>query len=321
MPDPFPRTRSRRSFRLAPLLWLLTSSVAAEPETLVYVNGAPTAAWFNDGDTLQLRAGPLAARSARVAGVNALESYGPVHHWPGFTPGELLALAKQAALVARRGVWRCTIDQSRRDAYDRLLADCPDLATALLRRGLAHAYALDGPAPPPLLAAQQEAIAACRGLWSRGVPALLVTSVHSTSERLRRRPSYHRVVSTSDGAAWPWPHRERLRPCERFCAPQRSLTPGSRAAVLDRLRDDPAAAAALRGRADASIAAWLDEIATTGRVPRLGAPAAADRLIGAVSRLQREPALWITVPSPGTCMTYVPLELRREPGPICARGR
>ncbi len=303
------------------LLCLFTGRAAAQPETLVVVNGAPAAAWFNDGDTLQLRDGPLALQRARLAGVNALESYGPVHQWLGFTAEELLVVAKQAALTARRGVWRCRIDPRQRDGYGRLLAHCPDLAETLLRQGLAHAYGLERPAPPSLLAAQQEAIAARRGLWAKGVPALLVTSVHSTDERLGHGPCYHRVVSTSDGTAWPWRHRERLRPCQRFCLTQRSLTRAARVAALAQLRADPATAAALRGLADAAVAAWLDEIATTGRVPRVVEPPAWDALANAVARLQQQPGSWTTVAARGACMTYVPLGLRHEPGAVCPRAR
>jgi len=303
------------------LLLLLAGRAAARPETLVFVNDAPAAAWFNDGDTLQLLTGPLALQRARLSGVNALESYGPVHQWLGFTAEELLVLAKQAALAARRGIWRCHLDAGERDGYGRLLADCPELAVALLRGGLAHAYALGHPAPPSLLAAQHEAIAARRGLWARGVPPLLLTSVHSTSERLGRGPSYHRLVSTSDGTAWSWRHRERLRPCDRVCVPERALTPAARAAALAWLRANPATAAPLRGRADPAVAAWLDEIATTGRVPRLVEPPGWDALAAAVARLQRQPGSWTTVSGSGACMTYIPLGLRHAPGAQCPRAR
>jgi hypothetical protein len=103
------------------------------------------------------------------------------------------------------------------DAYGRLLAACPAAAAALVRDGLAMVYAVDHPADPALLAAQADAQRRGAGMWARGVPAGIVTSVHSAAER-PDGAAYDRVVDTRTGAAAKRPHRRVYRLCEEVCA-------------------------------------------------------------------------------------------------------
>ncbi|MBN2191574.1 MAG: hypothetical protein JW751_02060 [Polyangiaceae bacterium] len=311
------RLRSGAGQVLALAVTLGTATASAIPGSVVFCNGRPTPARFFDGDTMSLAAGPFADRSVRVLDVNALESYGPVHQFGRASPRELLVSAKRATHLARRGGWHCSITRRHRDAYGRLLADCPDLGEALLRSGLGHAFSLDGPAPERLLAAQREAIVARRGMWAKGVPAILVTSVHSASERPWRRDAYHRLVSTTDGSSFLYRHRDRLRTCETVCVPQLALTPASQREVLGLLRAHPRAGPILADFDDRYLAPFLDEIATTGRVPRIVGPSVWGDLRNAIGPLRRRADIWRAVRAQRVCLTYVPMEFRYQDRPPC----
>lgn len=297
----------------------------AQPATSLHLEGRLTTVRFHDGDTFGILSGPQAGRSARLVGLNSLESYGPVHRWIGMPAPRLLELARAATVAASAGQWHCRLEPGREDVYGRLLVDCPDLLFAQLRAGLAHAFGIDGPAPPEPLAAQREAILARRGLWSAGAPALLLTSVHSARERLRNG-GYDRVVSTTDGSAFRWRHRHRYRTCQRVCLPLRSLTDASRAQVIGALTSDPLLSGAISALGAPVLQACLDEVATTGRVPQLLDGPAQTRFARALAELRRDPAYWRTVPGQGSCMLYVPPPLRYRDPPTClvgttARGR
>jgi endonuclease YncB( thermonuclease family) len=181
------------------------------------LDGQPTQVRWIDGDTFKVESGPLAAFSARLSGYNTLETYGPVHRIGSASPEALLEVARAAAPLLAAREWRCTA-LGRRDGYGRALVSCPDAAVALLRAGLAMVFAMDEPADPALLAAQREAQAARAGLWAGGVPAELVTSLHSAGEPgLGARGPYDRVVDSRTGLATARPHRRRYRPCQEVC--------------------------------------------------------------------------------------------------------
>lgn len=202
------------------LLCLLAAPTRAqaEPASLVYLNGQAAPVFFNDGDSFRVLAGPLKGTKARLSGFNTLESFGPVHQWGTWTAKELYVNAKMATLNARRGVWRCESDMST-DSYDRTLWYCQDLAVDLVRKGLAHAMTIDEkPARPEVLAAQREAVAAKRGLWAHGVPAFVLTSLHSHDERPGDHDSYNRLVSSADGHSEKWTHTDTYSECQRVCA-------------------------------------------------------------------------------------------------------
>jgi endonuclease YncB( thermonuclease family) len=181
----------------------------------IELDGAPTAVRWTDGDTIRIQSGPWRGRSARLEGYNTLETYGPVHRWGTWSPHDLLALARAAAPVAASRRWTC-VSSGREDRYGRLLVACPGAALELVRRGLAMVYAIDGPADPALLRAQEEAQRRGDGLWSRGVPRGIVTSVHSAAES-PSGSAYDRVVDTTTGAAAARRHALRYRTCELVC--------------------------------------------------------------------------------------------------------
>ncbi|HET9598078.1 MAG TPA: thermonuclease family protein [Anaeromyxobacteraceae bacterium] len=186
------------------------------PASTVVLDGTPTAVRWVDGDTFRILDGPHRDRSARLDGYNTLESYGPVHRFAGWDPRDLLANAKAATRAAAAGAWACAL-RGREDAYGRLLVACPDVAAALVGDGLAMVYAIDHPADPGLLALQAGAQRRRAGMWARGVPAGVVTSVHSAAER-PDGAAYDRVVDTGTGAALKRPHGRVYGICEEVCA-------------------------------------------------------------------------------------------------------
>ncbi len=181
------------------------------------LDGEPTPVRWTDGDTFRILGGPHAGASARLVGVNALETFGPVHRWGGADGRALLAVAKRSAAAAAAASVRCTLGP-RRDAYRRLLATCPEVAAALVRSGDAMVFAVDGPPDPGLLALQREAQRAGRGMWASGVPPEVPSSVHSADEPdLGPRGAYDRIVDTRTGVAEARPHGRVYRTCEEVC--------------------------------------------------------------------------------------------------------
>ncbi|MFY3743057.1 thermonuclease family protein [Anaeromyxobacter sp. Red801] len=194
---------------------------ARAAEGRVVLDGEAAAVRWTDGDTFRLVSGPRAGQRARLAGVNTLETYGPVHRWGGWRPEALLAVARAAGPRAAAGTWDCRSVRGRggRDRYGRLLVECPELSRTLVREGLATVFAMDGPADPALLAAQREAQRAGAGMWAEGVPDVIVSSAHSEGEAgLGRRGAYDRLVDARTGAATARPHARTYRACEEVCA-------------------------------------------------------------------------------------------------------
>jgi len=185
---------------------------------LVVLAGERTPVRWIDGDTFRIEGGSFAGRSARLVGVNTLETYGPVHRWAGMSPRALLAVAKEAGPLAGARVRRCEAG-GRRDRYGRLLVTCPDAAEDLVERGIAMVFAVDAPADERLLAAQRRAQAARLGMWAGGAPPLVPASVHSADEPgLGPDGAYDRMVDTHTGAGVARPHARRYAVCEEVCA-------------------------------------------------------------------------------------------------------
>lgn len=194
-----------------------STSVTAGTNTFIELNGENTRVYFNDGDTFKILSGPLTGKRSRLSGFNTLESYGPVHRWGTFTKKELLANADEATELVRRGGWHCKSEKSV-DTYGRLLSTCTDMAVALIERGLAHAMSVsDKPAPSVLVKKQEEAIKGKRGMWSKGVPAYVVTSLHSIDEDNSHRETYNRAVSTADGSSFMVMHKDSYEDCQEVC--------------------------------------------------------------------------------------------------------
>ena len=181
------------------------------------IDGQRAAVRWTDGDTFHVDSGPMRGRSVRLADVNALEAYGPVHRIGTSAPAALLDLARASAGVAAGGQWSCT-SLSHRDVYGRELVRCPEAAAALVKSGHAMVFAVEGRAEPELLELQREAQAARRGLWAGGVPPRLVSSLHSVDERaVARKGAYDRIVDTATGAARPVKHQRRYEVCQEVC--------------------------------------------------------------------------------------------------------
>lgn len=214
--------------RVQVALSVLALAVAAAPgpaearrrapaaRAVVVLDGEPTRVRFTDGDSFVIEGGDLRGRRARLAGVNALESYGPVHRWGTWRPEELAAIARLSAAVAASAGGTCT--SSGRDGYGRLLVSCVETARALVAAGHAMVFAIDAAADPALLAAQRSAQEAGAGMWAGGVPPEIPTSVHSRSEQaLGPRGAYDRVVDTRTGVAVARAHARDYATCEEVC--------------------------------------------------------------------------------------------------------
>lgn len=181
-------------------------------KTIVAIDGEESEVYFNDGDTFKI----LSERqSARIAGFNTLENYGPVHQWMGMSSYELYDLAQEATKEARNGTWNCeTLDGE--DSYGRLLVECDDLAVHLIEMGLAHAYSIDEkPAKKEYLKAQAYAQLNHQGIWAKGVPNYIVTSLHSAHEP--GSSHYNRLISTKDGHTKKWAHNDVYGDCDLVC--------------------------------------------------------------------------------------------------------
>lgn len=173
---------------------------------------------WSDGDSFKFLEGPHQGRGTRLVGYNTLEAYGPVHQWGGWTPEELYALAKSSSAVAAAQEWRCT-SAGKADGYGRLLVSCPELAVEMAREGHGMAFAVDGEgADPAVLAAQADARRAGRGMWAKGTPGSVVTSLHAVGEEGGKgETAYNRVVDTGTGLALQRQHRKRWKTCELVC--------------------------------------------------------------------------------------------------------
>lgn len=203
---------------------LATTALAGgkKPGGSIILNGEETAVRWSDGDSFHIKSGKYEGRGTRLAGYNTLETFGPVHRWGEWKPGELYELAKSSATIAASQDWTCTTD-GKQDGYRRLLVSCPELSLEMIRQGHALAYAVEGTKPDArLLAAQVEAQQAKRGMWKKGVVKGVVTSVHSaaeegTGENDDQGVGYNRVVDTRTGEALKRAHKNSYRTCEEVC--------------------------------------------------------------------------------------------------------
>lgn len=207
----------------------------------ILLAGAWAEVRWTDGDTFRVLTGPLSGRTARLLGVNALESFGPVHRIGSAGGRALLAVAKGSAAVAARAAVRCDA-RGESDGYGRLLVTCPEVAEALVRGGHAMVFAVDQDADRRHLALQHEAQQARAGMWAGGAPPLVPTSLHSADEPdLGARGAYDRIADTRTGLTEVRRHRRTYRPCEEVC-----LGDGAERACLTyvpygrRYRDRPA---------------------------------------------------------------------------------
>ena len=154
-----------------PLNGAVRKPVKKEPgKSEILLDGRIYKVRWGDGDTFRLKTlTGKKKKSARLAGFNTLESYGPVHRWGEWTADELYQLANTAGVVAAAQGWTCS-KQPGGGGYGRLLVACPELERVLLEKGLAHIFSIDGPGDPELVALQRKAQEERVGMWEKGVP-------------------------------------------------------------------------------------------------------------------------------------------------------
>lgn len=190
---------------------------AAEVLPAVLLDGVRTSVLWDDGDTFKVvTSDGSKGERARLAGFNTLESYGPVHRWGDWTPQELYGLSKAGGDLASATVWTCA-HQEGGGGYGRSKVDCPDLRQALLAAGVAHLFAFDESPSAEDLAVQAQAQADGAGMWAKGVPTVVVTSLHSLDEKDGQTETYNRVVDTATGVARKVVHAETYAPCQEVC--------------------------------------------------------------------------------------------------------
>lgn len=191
---------------------------AHEAEGVLIVNGERTPVRWSDGDSFTFLAGPYAGMGTRLRGYNTLESYGPVHRWGAWTREELYTLTKGDAAVCASKAWECTTS-GEPDAYKRVLVDCPKLALEMARKGRGLAYAVEGQPDLLVLDAMHQAQRAKRGIWEKGVPFGLITSLHSFAENkgTQYTTSSNRVLDTRTGQAPLRKHTDNYETCQEVC--------------------------------------------------------------------------------------------------------
>jgi micrococcal nuclease len=184
----------------------------------VILNGEKTAVNWTDGDSFKILEGPHAGHGTRMVGYNTLEAWGPVHRWGSWTGKELWDIERSDKTLAASGEWKCTTD-GKLDGYKRLLIDCPDAAKEMVRQGHAMVYAVEGTKPSDeLLKVQREAQEGKVGMWAKGVPRGLVSSVHSLGEEGGHEDvAYNRVVDTRTGEALKRAHHDHYETCQEIC--------------------------------------------------------------------------------------------------------
>jgi endonuclease YncB( thermonuclease family) len=295
---------------LCVLTFAAHAPAAGEARSKVISNGHTAPVYFNDGDTFRVLTGPLAGTKARLAGFNTLESFGPVHIWPGLSGRELYVNAKTATQFARRGIWRCTSDMDR-DTYGRALFDCPELAVAHIRLGLAHAMTVTAQSSSALyLDAQHEAQAKRRGMWAKGTPRWVLTSLHSLDERPDYKTTYNRVVSSRDGHSEKWIHSDVYPECTTVCLDEVDVDLAGLEAFNAQLVDHPVIKAMWRALSEPAryeiAELWLVMGVVSTRVPK---PLRAE-VEAALRQAVDSGVLKAAARRPGTCMVYTDFRRR-----------
>ncbi|MCS6856651.1 MAG: thermonuclease family protein [Sandaracinaceae bacterium] len=293
--------------------WLIALTglrVEAEAWSRVFLNGIPIPVSFNDGDSFRIQAGEYQGSQCRLAGFNALESFGPAHQWGSWHPYELYVIAKMATLRARRGVWHC-FTEGKRDGYGRLLVECPDLVVSMLREGLAHAYQPDDtPARPEYLRAQQEAIREGRGMWAHGVPAFVMTSLHSATEDPGKEWHYDRLISTNDGHSESRKHRNIYQECQWVCNDEVVADAIATRAVAREMRESASLSPLLKEWSNLHLIEFASRFSRTGELPAYLEGPARDPVLRFLEAARAAGKLGEPTLRRGSCMLYVDFHRR-----------
>jgi micrococcal nuclease len=205
---------------MAATLWPSVALADSSPanHTWVMLDGVRERVFWNDGDSFRINTGPKKGTRARLSGFNTLESYGPVHFWGTFNGLDLYMLAKKGTTLARSEEWVCKT-QPGSGGYGRILVACDTLRLRMISEGFAHLFFIDTPPHPALVAAQHTAQRERRGIWARGVPEFIVTSIHSQNEYTDRpgKKAYNRICNTQTGIAEVVEHGATLHTCDAWC--------------------------------------------------------------------------------------------------------
>ncbi len=183
----------------------------------VRLDGEKVKVYWSDGDSFAVRSGRHKNTKVRLMGYNTLESFGPVHSWGEWTGFELYKMQKEGTYFARSRVWNCK-SSGERDHYKRLLVRCDDLVLAMVAEGFGHVFEMPGgKANAKDMEAQKAAIAAKKGMWAKGVPKGIVTSLHSKAEREDAKTAYNRVADPLTGMTRKVEHTEKYEICQKVC--------------------------------------------------------------------------------------------------------
>jgi endonuclease YncB( thermonuclease family) len=292
--------------------WLTPTSqgIAADAQTKIILNGKAVPVYFNDGDSFRVLAGDYKDAKARLAGFNTLESYGAVHVWGRWTAKELYVIAKMGTYNGRDGVWECETE-GKTDTYGRILVWCPKLAEDQIRKGYAHVMSIDDkPGIPELIAAQNEAIAARRGIWAHGVPDYVLTSLHSKEEDVDGKGTYNRLVSTVDGHSVKWRHSTRYAECDRVCAYVHEVDGTVIDALLEPSKGDERIGPLLAGLSDSDARTVLYDFAKHRHINRKIPEDKREPLKAALSTWADNGRFGVQARREASCMIHVPFERR-----------
>ncbi|MBK7857627.1 MAG: thermonuclease family protein [Archangiaceae bacterium] len=188
-------------------------------EGTVVLNGERTAVNWTDGDSFKIKDGKYKGAGTRLQGYNTLEAYGPVHRWGEWSTHELFEIAEDSSAHAAQQTWECTTDGNK-DGYGRLLILCPALVKHMVIDGYAMVYTVDDkPVSAETLAWQQEAIKNKAGMWKKGAPKGVITSLHALGEADSNGAptAYNRVADTRTGKAVKREHTNRYDTCQEVC--------------------------------------------------------------------------------------------------------
>ena len=190
------------------------------------LDGVELQARWDDGDTFSAHAQDGENKKkikARMNGYNTLESYGPVHSWGSWTEQELYRFAKESGKVAQASIWTCR-DLQTGGGYGRLLVDCPDLRSQLLREGYAHPFSVENAAPQKDMEDMKYARDNKKGIWEKGTPNYLITSLHSQSEYQEKKEdgsykknAYNRICDLQTGQCTVREHNDNYEVCQKVC--------------------------------------------------------------------------------------------------------
>ncbi|MBN92952.1 MAG: nuclease [Deltaproteobacteria bacterium] len=185
---------------------------APESGPAILLNGQQVDVRWSDGDSFKFKSGPYKGSGVRLMGYNTLESYGPVHRWGRWTATELYEIARSSKYRAAERVWQCTTD-GEKDGYGRVLVDCPGVSEHMVSIGHAHVFGMDQEGEESLIRLQQQARRKKLGIWKKGTPESIVTSLHSASEGR----GYNRIVSGFTGKSTVRNHDETYAVCQEVC--------------------------------------------------------------------------------------------------------